>query len=330
VRPAAMNSTPSLSVVILTFNSDATIGHCLESLIQQEYRDFEVVVVDDNSTDDTLSVVQGYADRLRLKVTKNGTHIIPRGRNIGIASSSTDLVAFLDSDDSVAPEWTRAIVETFREYPETALISGVALPAYRTRTAHAIALNDHAVRRLFARGVALFYAGNCAINLRVIKDVRFDEDFKFAEDLELWARVQRRYRWKYVPNMQIYYYSKETFRQYATQMYRYGFMKGYYSFTFKSYRLVDFVPLGLMAGCVIASLTLQSWRFLLLIILFSLAEALFVVFFERCPAKVALLTFPAWLVKNVAWSVGIGHGFVALAMDGDTRRLLRSKRAGSV
>jgi len=57
-----------------------------------------------------------------------------------------------------------------------------------------------------------------------------------------------------------------------------------------------------------------------------LLEALFVVLYQRCPPRVAALTFPAWVVKNLSWSYGIGYGLVALALDGDTRRRLRSKR----
>ena len=97
-------------MVILTYNSVATIGSCLESLVQQVYQDFEVVVVDDESTDGTLSIVSEYSSSLRLTVTRNGSHVIPRGRNIGIACCQTDLIAFLDSDDSASPDWTRVIV----------------------------------------------------------------------------------------------------------------------------------------------------------------------------------------------------------------------------
>ena len=139
----------------------------------------------------TLSIVYGYASHLRLSVTRNGSHNIPRGRNIGINCALTDLVAFLDSDDYAAPEWTQVIIDTFGEYPETSLISGEMMPAYRTNVAHAIALNDNAIRRLFPDGILQFCTANCAINRKVLQDTYFDEDFKFAEDLELASRINR-------------------------------------------------------------------------------------------------------------------------------------------
>lgn len=317
-------------MVILTYNSAATIGACLESLVHQHYQDFDLIVIDDDSTDETVSIVSGYSSKLRLSVKKNGSHNIPRGRNIGISCARTDLVAFVDSDDYATPGWTRAIVDAFLKYPETALISGDLMPAYRTSAAHAIALNDHAVRRLFHRGVMQFCAGNCAINRKALPDVHFDEEFKFAEDLELASRVEGRCAKRFVPDMVICHYSRDTFSQYARQMHRYGFMKLWFSLASRSFRLLDFVPLTLLVSGGVAALALRSWWPLLLNVPFALAEAIFVVCYQRCPIRVAALTFPAWLVKNLAWSSGIGHGLLALTVDGNARHMLRSKRTERV
>ena len=326
--PAVMPNAafqPGLTVVILTYNSAATLGACLDSLVDQADRDFGVVVVDDDSTDETLAIVASYSSRLRITVTRNGSHVIPRGRNIGLTASQTSVVAFIDSDDRAEPGWTRAIGTAFRDNPGTAMISGGLVPAYRTRIAQAIAVNDDAVRRLFGGGIMQFSAGNCAINRDIVPDAFFNENFRFAEDLELASRIGARYQWKHIPSMRIQVYSRETFRQYARQMYRYGFMKQYFSFTARTYRWLDYVPLALLIGGGLAGVALQSWWPLLLTVPFSLLEALFVVCYQRCPATVAALTMPAWVVKNLSWSCGVAHGLVALAMDGDTRRLLHAK-----
>jgi glycosyltransferase involved in cell wall biosynthesis len=318
---------PGLTVVVLTYNSAATIGACLDALVRQEYKDFDVVVVDDDSSDETLTITSDYTASLRLSVTKNGSHNIPRGRNIGIDYSQTELVAFVDSDDLAADDWTRVIVETFREHPDTALIAGDLVPAYRTSVAHAIALNDDAVRQLFGSGLILFGVGNSAINRKVLPDARFNEDFRFAEDLEFVARVNEHYAWRYVREMKIHHYSRETFAQYAKQMYQYGYMKMHFSYAARSYRWLDFVPIALLVVGGVAGLALRSWWPLLGNLPFALAEALFVVCYQRCTARIAALTFPAWVVKNLCWSYGLMHGLVTLALDGDVRRLLRSKRA---
>ena len=321
-----VTGSAGLTVVVLTYNSAPTIKACLDSLVRQNFRDFDVVIVDDESTDETISIVYSYSSRLRLSVIQNGSHNIPRGRNIGISAARTDLVAFVDSDDCAAPDWTQVIIETFREHPEASLISGDMMPAYRTRAAHAIALNDYVIRRLFHSGVMQFCAANCAINRDALRDVRFDEDFGFAEDLELASRIEGCHAKRYVPSMKIYHYSRETFNQYAKQMYRYGFMKSWFSFAARSFRWLDFVPLALLVGGGVVGLALRSWWPLLLNLPFALAEAIFVVCYQRCPPRIAALTFPAWLIKNLSWSYGISHGLVALAIDSNSRRVLRSKQ----
>jgi glycosyltransferase involved in cell wall biosynthesis len=320
----------SLTVIVLTYNCATTIGACLDSLVEQDHQDFEVLIVDDDSTDETMSILSEYDSLLRLTVLKNGSHVIPRGRNIGIANSQTDLVAFVDSDDSVARDWTRVIVETFDEDPEVALLSGYLVPAHRSSAAHAISLNDAAIRDLFGKNEMLFCAGNCAMNRKILTDVYFDEDFGAGEDLELWSRITKQYRWIHVPAMKVYRYSRETFSQYAKQMYRYGLMKQYFGFVTRRYRWLDFIPLSLLVVGILGSLLLQSWWSLLLLLVlpFSLLEALFVIIYQRCPARIAPLTFVAWIVKNLSWSCGIGRGLVALAVDSDTREFWRAKRTG--
>jgi hypothetical protein len=161
----------------------------------------------------------------------------------------------------------------------------------------------------------------------MLQDARFDEDFKFGEDLELASRVTDPDAKRYVPEMIVFYHSRETFLQYARQMYRYGFMKVWFSFASRSFRWLDFVPIALLIGGVGASLALRAWWPLLLNLPFALAEAIFVVCYQRCPVRIAVLTFPAWLVKNLSWSTGIGCGLLILAIDSDAQRLMRSKRA---
>ncbi len=316
---------PGLTVVVLTYNSRATIGPCLASLVGQEFKDFEVLVVDDDSEDDTLEIVSAFSPRLRTRITRNGSHSIPRGRNIGLAQARTAIVAFLDSDDSALPDWTRVIVQAFQADASIACISGDLHLAYRTATGHAIALNDDAVRRCFG-GHALISGGNSAINRTVDADTRFDEDFRFAEDLDLITRFAGVNRWRHVPEMKINHFSRDTLGQYSVQMYRYGFMKQLFAFRSRSYRWLDFVPLILILCGVATSLAIWTWWPLTLVIVLSLLEAAFVIVYQRCPLRVAALTFPAWVVKNVTWTCGTCVGLVTLGLRADVRRSLRSKR----
>jgi hypothetical protein len=96
----------AISVIIPMYNSEKYIGECLDSLLAQTFQDFEVIVVDDCSTDDSVVIVESYAQKFsgRLKLAKTeinsgGGGYVPR--NIGLSLSSGEYFYFLDADDFI-------------------------------------------------------------------------------------------------------------------------------------------------------------------------------------------------------------------------------------
>jgi cellulose synthase/poly-beta-1,6-N-acetylglucosamine synthase-like glycosyltransferase len=310
----------------LTCNSATTVEACLESLATQDHADFEVVVVDDRSTDGTLGLVDAYRDRLDLHVVHNGARNIPRGRNLGMAASRHRYVAFLDSDDWAEPTWTRTIAAAFAEMPDVALVAGSFVAESRTRSAEAIALCDLTVHELAGNGMLEFSAGRMAIDTELLPGQLFDEHFVAAEDLDLATRVLPHYRCEFVPEIVIHRSSRDTFGQYARQMYRYGAMKVQLGYAERSHRWLDFVPLGVMAVSSAAAIGFRRPWVALAIVPFSVAEAAFVVALKRPRPTIAALTVPSWLTKNVAWSAGVAAEAARLAAQPDTRRRLRASR----
>ena len=102
--------TPRVSVVIPTYNRARDLERALDSVVAQSFRDLEVLVVDNHSTDDTAAVVERYNDsRIALHfVTNEG--IVARSRNLGIRRARGEFVAFLDSDDWWTPRKLEASV----------------------------------------------------------------------------------------------------------------------------------------------------------------------------------------------------------------------------
>jgi glycosyltransferase involved in cell wall biosynthesis len=300
-----VTSQCDLTVVVLTYNNATVLGDCLDALARQQDPDFHVLIVDDDSTDDTIPLVLTYADRLHITVRRNGTRRIPHGRNIGL------------------------IKKAFRETPTAALLSGGRVAGWRSRTAEAIAVNDATVRELTWNGVLDFTGGNCAINLDAWPEACFDEDFAFAEDLELAARVRDGYLWKTVPTMVVRHFSRETFAGYARQMYLYGRMKQLFSLSFRMHRPIDHVPTLITFFGLATALAIRSWWPVLLVVPFSVLEALFVVIYRRCSPSLLPLSIAAWLVKNVAWSLGMLRGAYDILADTEIREIVRHKRLDS-
>ncbi len=96
---------PTFSVVIPTYNRARLVRRAIDSVLAQTLGDFELLVVDDGSTDDTRRVVEGVGDsRLRL-VSLPGNRGAAAARNAGIASARGELISLLDSDDEYAPDF---------------------------------------------------------------------------------------------------------------------------------------------------------------------------------------------------------------------------------
>lgn len=114
-------NNPFVSIIIPTFNSERYVRECLESVFAQTFRDYEVIVVDDGSTDQTVSILQGLGERIRLVAREN------RGpaaaRNEGIRLARGKWVAFLDSDDLWLPHKLQVQAQVARDHPEYGLIT---------------------------------------------------------------------------------------------------------------------------------------------------------------------------------------------------------------
>ena len=93
------SSIPIVSIVIPTYNHAKFISKALESVINQTYKNWEAIIIDNNSTDDTNKIIKQYDDpRIKyLKINNNG--VIAKSRNLGIKEAKGEWIAFLDSDD---------------------------------------------------------------------------------------------------------------------------------------------------------------------------------------------------------------------------------------
>jgi len=115
---------PKLSVIICTFNRAESLRACLENLACQTRKDFEVVIVDAASTDQTPRVVADYSSKLKiLKITETEKELA-KARDKGWRRASGELVAWIDDDVIVSPGWAAAIVETLDENADVGGCSG--------------------------------------------------------------------------------------------------------------------------------------------------------------------------------------------------------------
>lgn len=113
-------SQPRVSIVIPSYNCDRYLPEAIESVLAQTYQDFEIIVVDDGSTDRTSEVLQGYGDRVRAIRQQNQG--VAKARNHGIQQSQGAWIAFLDADDVLLPHKLAAQLAIADADPELGIV----------------------------------------------------------------------------------------------------------------------------------------------------------------------------------------------------------------
>jgi glycosyltransferase involved in cell wall biosynthesis len=115
------NKTPLVSIIVPTYNRADTIGRAIKSVQKQNIQDWELIIVDDGSTDDTVSVVDGIDSRLKLIRQENRGFV--HARNAGLQASTGKYIAFLDSDDEWLPYHLDLTVGFLEAFPEEHFVS---------------------------------------------------------------------------------------------------------------------------------------------------------------------------------------------------------------
>lgn len=169
----------NVSVVVLTYNSQRTIKRCLQALLNQTYHDFELVVVDDGSSDQTLSIISWYNDP-RIRLVRNEKNLgIAKSRNIGWKNSKGSLVFFTDSDCTPMLNWLEEGVQNLQKVGD--FITGVTFYE-NARTS---------LRHKIVQGRDLFYTCNLGFKRKILEAVDgFDEKLSmYAEDKDICFRI---------------------------------------------------------------------------------------------------------------------------------------------
>ncbi len=114
---------PLVSVLIANYNYGQYIGEAIESVLNQTYQNFEIVICDDGSTDNSLEVIKEYAKRdNRIKYIAKGNGGVASALNAAYQMCRAELITFLDSDDVFHKEKIAIIVETLKKHPEAGFI----------------------------------------------------------------------------------------------------------------------------------------------------------------------------------------------------------------
>lgn len=185
---------PLVSVIIPTFNRDWIVGEAIDSVLAQDFSDYELIVVDDGSDDRTPDILATYQGK--ITVLRQANRGVSAARNRGLEAAAGRLIAFLDSDDLWLPQKLSTQVKFFVENPD-ALISQTEERWVRNGV-HVNPKKRHLKfsGMIFERSLALCLVSPSAVMIKkaLFNTVGvFDEDLPACEDYDLWLRISSRY-----------------------------------------------------------------------------------------------------------------------------------------
>jgi len=189
---------PELSIIMSVYNDSKYLGSAIDSILNQSYTDFEFIIINDGSTDDSLAVINRYASRdNRIKSIDQENIGLTRSLNKGIIMSTGRYIARMDSDDISNPERLKIQVQFLKNNTDYALVGtnvvkidtdGRDISINRTKYHHKAIIATLKNRNCFVHG-------SVVINKSLLDgELRYDEKFRYAQDYKLWTEIASKYK----------------------------------------------------------------------------------------------------------------------------------------
>ena len=106
-----------VSIIIPVYNSESTLKRCIESVINQTYKNIEILIINDGSKDKSLNIMNEYKNKdERIIVINQKNKGLSGARNTGINNATGDYITFIDSDDYIKPNLVKDTIKIFEEY----------------------------------------------------------------------------------------------------------------------------------------------------------------------------------------------------------------------
>jgi cellulose synthase/poly-beta-1,6-N-acetylglucosamine synthase-like glycosyltransferase len=221
--PPPLPNLPRASVVVCAYNADATIDACLESLKHLNYPDYEVLVIDDGSTDATARIAETSGARV-VTIAHRG---LSAARNAGIAAAAARIVAFIDADAEADRDWLYHLAETITRQDAIAVGGQNFPPVPASAMEAAIAAAPGEPREVRAGDDELDQVCGCSMALdktKLPEATPFDELFTTAgDDVDFsWSLRERGFKLVYAPGAIVIHRRRATIAAYLRQQIGYG------------------------------------------------------------------------------------------------------------
>lgn len=210
-----MQSNPFFSVICPTFNSENFIKKNITSLLNQSYKNFEVIYSDDGSIDKTVDIIKGYKknflnEKINFRIVINSHQGPGAARNHAIKLSNFDWISFIDSDDEWSRDKLKKVSQTIKNYGESNCI--VHNEIFKKKNGEEIKFN---YKKDYKKNLLVFnqlffknFLSTSAISLKknlIIEANYFDETLASAQDYDLWLRIGNNFKFVFIDEYLGYY-----------------------------------------------------------------------------------------------------------------------------
>lgn len=204
-----MDKTMLISIITPTYNREAFLPAAIESVLAQSYKEFELIIVDDGSTDNSRELINAYADKdPRVKYLYQENQRQSVARNYALSIAKGDFICFLDSDNYWPHDKLEKSLKAFEQHPEADIVYGDCI----TIDEQGNELHRNNMHRYSGNIAALLLKDNfVSMNTTMTRRKCFNEmggmsgKRRVADDYDLWLKFSARYRFQYIPEFLAYY-----------------------------------------------------------------------------------------------------------------------------
>jgi glycosyltransferase involved in cell wall biosynthesis len=222
--PPLPGHSPKVSVVVCAYNADRTIDTCLAALEKVRYPNYEVIVVNDGSTDGTLEICRKYP-YIRLICQENRGLSV--ARNVGLEAATGEIVAYTDADCDVDPDWITYLVHGFRITGQVAVGGPNLPPPENALVPSAVAVSPGGPTHVLIDDLEAEHIAGCnmAFKAEVLRELGgFDPHYRAAgDDVDICWRLQDAgHANGFSPAAQVWHFRRNTVKDYFNQQRGYG------------------------------------------------------------------------------------------------------------
>lgn len=175
-----------ISVIIPVYNTEKYVRKCIESILGQTYRNFELIIIDDGSVDDSLNVINGFSDE-RIQVISKKNEGVSATRNLGLDVATGEYILFIDSDDWIEQDMLEVLINNIVKTGADISCCQSDYKIQKSITELEVWNKDKTIEEFLIHKIINGSLVNKLINRKFVDNIRFDKNVRYGEDaLFLW------------------------------------------------------------------------------------------------------------------------------------------------